>query len=134
MELRPFKSEDSEDCLALLETGHDGFAAFLDQPGVNFRVLENDGRIVGCGGFRIKPEQATAELEWGIIHTTLRRQGVGRYLLMARLHEISRLNSVQFASVLVPMEFAGFYEKQGFRPQGVEAGLARLVKKLTVCT
>jgi ribosomal-protein-alanine N-acetyltransferase len=133
MELRPYRELDREDCLALLEPPCPAFEAFLNQPGAHFQVLVHEGRIAGCGGFRIEPDGVTAELEWGIIRRDIRRQGVGRYLLMARMREISRLNTVQFVVATVPQDCAAFYEKQGFRPQGSTPEGIRLVKKLTVC-
>jgi N-acetylglutamate synthase-like GNAT family acetyltransferase len=133
MELRPYKELDREVCLSLLEQPSTAFEAFLNQPGPHFQVLDHNGVIAGCGGFHIEPDGLTAELQWGIIRTDLRRQGVGRYLLMARLREISRQATVQFVVATVPKQFAPFYEGQGFRPQGSSDDGIRLVKKLTVC-
>ena len=127
MDIRPYSNSDRDACLACCNAAyHSDFGQFLRAPGSYF-VMENDDRIVGCGGFSLdSPTSAT--LRWGMVHPDFRRMGLGRFLLMYRMKEIGRAGVVATVAVCPPPEFAAFYEREGFRPAG---GL--LVKKLAVC-
>ena len=131
MDPRPYQPCDRDACLALADAPTPEFAAFLGNP-ANCTVLEHDGRVVGCGGFLISGNSAI--LIHGVIHRDFRRMGLGRFLLLYRLRQISQ--SAEFARVSCPPQFAPFYEKQGFRSQtDCRTGqtLVELVMKLKVC-
>ncbi len=128
MEMRLYRQQDRDACLAIVNGGA-AFESFLDRPGEHFYVLDHDGAIAGCGGFRLNAEQTAATLEWGAVAEPLRRKGIGRYLLMARLKEISRFPNVAFVSATVPNEYGEFFARQGFRLDQSGAW----IKKLAVC-
>jgi N-acetylglutamate synthase-like GNAT family acetyltransferase len=130
MDLRPYRADDRHACLALLQPSPD-LEAFLTAPAGPFFVMEHDGALIGCGGY--VTEARTARLVWGVIRPDMRRQGLGRFLLMYRLREIGKLGSIETVSVDVPPEFAPFFEKQGFHTSGARDGRTVLVKRLTVC-
>jgi N-acetylglutamate synthase-like GNAT family acetyltransferase len=91
--------------------------------------MEHEETVVGCGGYSLSPDQSTATLRWGMIRADAQKMGLGRFLLMYRIREIGKAGTVGVVFAHPPRPSAGFFEKQGFRVNGVE-----LVKKLTVCT
>lgn len=126
MDLRPYRPDDLQPCLAVLGPSAE-FEAFLTAPTGPYFVMEHDGALIGCGGYVI--EARTARLVWGAIRQDMRHQGLGRLLLMYRLREIGKLGKIETVSVEVPPEYAGFFESQGFR-----GGPTSFVKRLTVCS
>ncbi len=91
----------------------------------HFVVMEHEGSVVGCGGYT-----SDGELLLGTIRPDLRRQGLGRFLLLARLREVAKLPGVSHARLRAPAEFAGFYLKLGFKPTGSEG---EMQLRLDVC-
>ncbi|HEY3835904.1 MAG TPA: GNAT family N-acetyltransferase [Bryobacteraceae bacterium] len=141
MDPRPYSStSDRSACLALLIGGksaeHDEFARFLDDcDPAAATVLEHDGKIAGFGGWVID-EDGAAELVRAVIRSDLRRMGLGRFLVMYRLRQITQSGrEIAFVRARVPAEAAGFYEKQGFKRQpGGMGGSVELVMKMKVCS
>lgn len=117
MELRLYSSADHAACVALC-------GPFLLP--AHFVVMEDEGTVIGCGGYT-----ADGELVLGTIRPDLRRQGLGRFLLLARLRELAKLPGVSHARLRAPAEFAGFYGKQGFKPVGPEG---QMQLRLHVCS
>ncbi len=105
----------------------------LEKAPAVYLVLEHDGRLIGCGGFRAEAGQPVARLEWGMIQRDLQRQGLGRYLLLYRLKEIGRVAGVQHVELTAPPGIAPFFEKYAFRVAGEDSGLVCMRMKLQVC-
>ncbi len=138
MEIRPYTLEDREACLSVFDSlgepsRRPEFAAFLEKAPAVYLVLEHDGRLIGCGGFRAEAGHAIAHLEWGMIQRDLQRQGLGRYLLLYRLKEIGRVAGVQHVELTAPPGIAPFFEKYAFRVAGEDSGLVCMRMKLQVC-
>jgi N-acetylglutamate synthase-like GNAT family acetyltransferase len=139
MEPRSYVASDYADCLALFDScalgDRQAFERFLsDADGAQLTVLEHENAIAGFGGFIIGTD-GSADLLWGMIRPSLRCMGLGRFLLMYRLRQISKSGiDVSFVRVATTAQSAPFYEKQGFKRQSVQAGGAvELVMKLKVC-
>ena len=131
VEPRPYLSSDQAACLAVFDSlglsGRDVFEQYLAAQPANFTVLEHAASLVGCGGFDIDPEGA-ATLHHGMIRKDFARLGLGRFLLMFRLRQISPHN-IPLVRLSAPPESAGFFLKQGFKTlDGVN-----FFMKLTVC-
>ena len=137
MEPRPYQPSDRAACLAVFDSNglsaREPFERFLDDP-ANFTVLEHDGSIAGCGGYSIALGGA-AVLVHGMIRRDLQGIGLGRFLLLFRLRQISKSASeIRFARLSTTQELAGFYQKQGFKPaSAASGGVVELVMKLAVC-
>jgi len=138
MDMRRYEPDDRASCLGVFDSlapalldaaARPGFEAWLDRNEGPFFVMEHDEIVVGCGGYSLSPDQSTATLRWGMIRADAQKMGLGRFLLMYRIREIGRAGTVGVVSAHPPQPSAGFFEKQGFRSNGVE-----LVRKLTVCT
>jgi N-acetylglutamate synthase-like GNAT family acetyltransferase len=96
------------------------FEAFLDrlETGISktqFYVIEDENRIVGCGGFGDKDNKNIISLAWGHIHKNEHKKGLGQQLLTYRLALIKQLFP-QLTLTIDTTQFSyGFYEKNGFR-------------------
>jgi N-acetylglutamate synthase-like GNAT family acetyltransferase len=116
MDLRPYTPADHAACVALCGP----FTA-----PAHFFVLDHDGAILGCGGYSNE-----GELLLGTIRPDMRRQGLGRFLLLARLRQLAKLPGLTHAHLAAPPEFASFYQKLGFKP-AAQPGHYQL--RLNVC-
>src|SRR5260370_38239048 len=103
MELRPYLVTDRDLCLGLLDSNtprffdigeRRKFEEFLDQRNCPYFVMEHEAAIVGCGGYAIEPEK-TAGLAWGMGRSDSQKPGLGRYLLLFRLRETTKVRGIQ---------------------------------------
>jgi len=150
MEIRPYQVSDRDACLRLFDSNgpgyfapdeRDGLAKFLASPPGSYYVMENDGELLGCGGFTPGEEPGSVTLTWGMVRGDLHRQGLGRFLLFYRLKAIGQLAGVSLVRLKTTPGVAGFFEKAGgFRIDGIEPngfgpGLDKvsMVKRLVVC-
>ena len=149
MDLRPYTPADRDLCLALLDSNtprffdpgeRRRFEEFLDQQNGSYFVMEHDGAIVGCGGYAIEPDKTAARLVWGMVRSDSRKLGLGRYLLLFRLREITKVGGIQMVHLDTSQHSAQFYEKQGFKvfrtvKDAYAPGLDRveMTMKLVVC-
>jgi GNAT superfamily N-acetyltransferase len=147
MDIRPYEPRDRDACLAIFDSltpafldtsARPHFEAWLDDPSGPFFVLEHDDVRVGCGGYTVDATEAT--LHWGMVRADCQGKGIGRFLLMYRVREIGRTGNVAMILAHSPAPSVGFFEKQGFRANGISipsslpgTPLTRLSKKLTVC-
>jgi N-acetylglutamate synthase-like GNAT family acetyltransferase len=96
------------------------FEAFLNRletgiPKTQFFVIEDENRIVGCGGFGDKDNKNIISLAWGHIHKNEHKKGLGQQLLTYRLALIKQMYS-QLPLLIDTTQFSyRFYEKNGFR-------------------
>ncbi|HEY3838335.1 MAG TPA: GNAT family N-acetyltransferase [Bryobacteraceae bacterium] len=139
MDLRPYSDADRDACGALADRDfpardRPAFETFLASPGGPFFVMEHEGRVVGCGGYVMEAEDSLATLVWGMIRPEVRRQGLGRYLLMYCLREIGKAGGIDRVRVETSKDVAGFYERQGFRVASINGDRVELVKRLSVCS
>jgi len=143
VELRPYSSADRDSCLAVFDSNASQFIdpgarrefeEFLDRRNCSYFVMEHDGAIVGCGGYAIEQEKALARLVWGMVRSDSQKLGLGRYLLLFRLREITKAGGIQTVHLDAPQNSARFYEKQGFKVVGiVKDDRVEMMMKLAVC-
>jgi N-acetylglutamate synthase-like GNAT family acetyltransferase len=150
MDIRRYEPADRASCLSVLDSltpalldsaARPLFESWLDRTEGQYFVMEHEETVVGCGGYSLSPDQSTATLRWGMIRNSAQKMGLGRFLLMYRIREIGKTGTVGVVLAHSPQTSAGFFEKQGFRRNGMATdacptGVAgvELVKKLTVCT
>ncbi|MCE7987879.1 MAG: GNAT family N-acetyltransferase [Caldilinea sp. CFX5] len=135
MKVRDYQTEDCERCLALFDSNvprffapHERaeFAEFLaTSTDPYFVVTDNQGQIIGCGGYYLNRERATAGLTWGMVSNHLHRQGIGRFLLLARLRRLSQEPTITSVFINTSQHSYGFFAKVGFVVEAiVENGFA----------
>jgi len=140
MDVRPYAAHDRAACVAVFDSltpalldanVRPQFESWLENPSGPYFVMEHDGSIVGCGGYTLSPDGATATLEWGMIRADTQKVGLGRFLLMYRIREIGGHGTVAIVLANPPHASAGFFEKQGFHRGNADP--ETYIKKLTVC-
>ncbi|MFZ4658789.1 MAG: GNAT family N-acetyltransferase [Caldilineaceae bacterium] len=135
MKVRDYQTDDRESCLTLFDSNvprffapHERaeFAEFLaTSTDPYFVVLDDHGQIIGCGGYYLNRERATAGLTWGMVSNHLHRQGVGRLLLLDRLRRISQEPETTAVLINTSQHSYGFFAKIGFVVESiVENGFA----------
>jgi N-acetylglutamate synthase-like GNAT family acetyltransferase len=133
MDVRPYLPADREACLQIDRAR---FESFFDQAGATYFVMEHDGVVIGCGGYRIGSEPGFATLlwspSWGIERPDSQKVGLERFLLMYCLREIGK-SGIERVRLEAPQSAAAFFEGQGFKVVSLAEGRVEMVKKLTVC-
>jgi predicted GNAT family N-acyltransferase len=138
---RPYLPTDRAACLALFDSNvprffdvaeRPGFAQYLDHAGMRwpYLVVEDDGRIVGCGGHAIEPDGVSVALCWGMIDNALHGQGLGRFLTEARLAAARVVPGATRVVLNTSQHTQGFYAGFGFlteavTPDGYAPGIDR---------
>jgi ribosomal protein S18 acetylase RimI-like enzyme len=149
MDIRPYTPADHAACLAVFDSNtpwffdpseRRKFETFLDAPFCSYFVMEHDGAVVGCGGYAIEENSLLASLVWGMVRNDLHKRGLGRFLVMFRLREITKTSGAQMVRLGTSQRTARFFEKQGFKVAGIEkngyaSGIDRVEMrmKLSVC-
>jgi GNAT superfamily N-acetyltransferase len=149
MNVRPYLAADRDACLGVFDSNtpdyfklHERrqFEDFLEAPDSFYFVMEQEGAIAGCGGYFITEDKARARLVWGMVRRDCHRQGLGRFLRLFRLREITKRGDVQMVSLETSQHSAPFFGSQGLKvvsvaKDGYAAGLDRveMTMKLTVC-
>jgi hypothetical protein len=126
LRLRRYRPEDRAACLALFEGNIPGsffpheipsFLEFLDYFTGPYLVVEEGGDVVACGGLAEHPEHAT--LCWGMVARDRQRQGIGRFLLRARLALAACMPDVRQVIMNTSQQTAPFFAKEGFETRRV---------------
>ena len=124
MDVRPYLSSDRDGCIAVFDSNSPdffeseerrAFENFLDRLNGSYFVMEHDGAVAGCGGYLITEERTVARLVWGMVRRELQRQGLGRFLLLFRLREITKAGAVERVRLDAPQHSAAFFQRQGFK-------------------
>ncbi|WP_102128138.1 GNAT family N-acetyltransferase [Deinococcus planocerae] len=144
--IRPFTPTDRAACLALFDSNvpefflppeRAEFELWLDKPfdsgeyGEYF-VLEDEGRVVACGGVWLDPQhpERPAGFSWGMVARDAHRRGHGSVLLRFRLERLRELGARE-VHLDTSQHTAPFYARFGFRevrrvPDGYGPGLDRV--------
>jgi hypothetical protein len=127
LQLRRYRREDRASCLALFEGNipdsffpHEipGFLEFLDNFTGPYLVVEQaGGGVVACGGLAEHHEYAT--LCWGMVARARQRQGIGRFLLRARLALAACIPGARRIYMNTSQGTAPFFAKEGFETRRV---------------
>ncbi|MEH6757011.1 MAG: GNAT family N-acetyltransferase [Parasphingorhabdus sp.] len=121
-EVRAYMVADKKACLALFDsnvpvffdaTERAGFATFLDSPGGEYFILEEDGAVIGCGGFS-KEDRGQARFTWGMVDQTCHGKGLGRLLAEYRLQAIEEARGFSEVELFTTQIVAPFFVRLGF--------------------
>lgn len=133
MQIRPYQPSDTSACLAAFTSNLPRFfapyelAEFVDflaslpDPGPYFVVESRQKTILGCGGYSVMDDLATAGLMWGLVHREHHGQGIGRALLLARLFAICQRPNVKMIVLDTTQHSYGFFAAVGFRTTSIQA-------------
>lgn len=123
IELREFRPDDREGCLAVLDANtpdyfapveRAAFEEFLDNPPGTYLVLVDDGRVVGCGGYFTLPETRDARTSWGMVHPDYKGRGLDKRLFQARLDAVRERGDADRICVITAPKTESFFARYGF--------------------
>lgn len=77
-------------------------------------VIETDGKVIGCGGYYIRPGKATAVMTWGLLHQHYHKQGWGKKLFQYRINAIRQACPSCAIQLDTTQHSAPFFGKMGF--------------------
>ncbi len=124
IKLRDYQTDDREGCLALLDANtpdyfaaveRPAFEAFLDDIPGTYLVLEDAGRVVGCGGYIPLPETRVAHTSWGMVHPDYKGRGLGKRLFEARIEAVKARRDADRIRVVTSPQTASFFVQYGFK-------------------
>ena len=120
---------DKEELLALLRMSipkyfhpseEQDFVVYLDEKREDYFIVENVGKIIGCGGVNYLNENKEGRISWDVIHPDFQGKGIGRLLTQHRIDHIKEKPSIELIKVRTSQLAFRFYEKMGFVLQRVE--------------
>ncbi|MBI1784504.1 GNAT family N-acetyltransferase [Candidatus Sumerlaeota bacterium] len=124
---REYAKEDRDACIAIFKslTPHyfkagemKEFADFLDRVDhdrTRYVVIENaNKKIIACGGVMIDRQNGVASLCWEMVHQEHQRQGIGSFMLQARLGWLRDYPELTHVIASASAHSAKFFEKEGF--------------------
>lgn len=122
--LRPYAEQDRAVCVTMFKGNTPRFFSMAELPDFEqfltdlphpFFVIENeDQEIIGCGGVTFVADQSSAGLCWGMIRNDMHKQGLGRFLLLARLAYIGQQSPNCLVTNDTSQYTCGFFERMGF--------------------
>lgn len=120
--IRPYDIADKLACLRVFDSNipdyfdiseRDAFADFLDDPRGIYFTLEQDGEVVGCGGYA-REDGGQARFTWGMVANNRHGDGLGRLLAEHRLNAIVDSHDFSEAELFTTPQVAPFFTKFGF--------------------
>lgn len=121
--IRQYKATDKEQVLELIRLNTPGYFApseeedlslYLDEDSEHYLVVEENGKIIGAGGYNFVVGEGLARLSWDVIHPRVQGTGIGSNLTRFRIAEIRKHSSVKEIQVRTSQHVHKFYEKMGF--------------------
>jgi GNAT superfamily N-acetyltransferase len=126
--IRRYLEPDREHCLAVFDSNvpeefsageRSEYEAYLDGLPGPYWVIEEQWRIIGCGGVALEPDGTTASLCWGMVLRRRQGEGWGGDLLEARLAWVRRETDRRQVVVRTSEGVRGFFERYGFEVDSV---------------
>ncbi|MEO1517317.1 MAG: GNAT family N-acetyltransferase [Bacteroidota bacterium] len=129
MTIRPYRSTDRAGILEMLRLNtpqyfhpseEEDLVAYLRDEAENYFVVEEDGQVLGCGGFNHFRTDALVRIAWDIVHPHHHGKGIGKQLTQFRLEQIKKDPSVRRIVVRTSQLVFPFYEKMGSQLEKVD--------------
>ncbi|GAA3264394.1 hypothetical protein GCM10020258_30800 [Sphingomonas yabuuchiae] len=137
--VRPYAETDRDDVLTIFDANRaDYFGAgdrdwlieTLDEPDGPAFVVAIDGRAVAFGGYEVWEHYNKALLYWGMAAPARHGGGLGRLLLLARLHHVAvharpvtRYVTVDTSPRVAPFFLRCGFEQTAVWPEGYRSGM-----------
>ncbi|MFD2247402.1 GNAT family N-acetyltransferase [Pontibacter ruber] len=128
--IRAYTRDDNEELIALLqlnipqyfaESEVNDYIEYLDQHADNYFVVEEDGNIIGAGGYNLGfDEGKTARISWDIVHPAFQGKGIGKALTLHRIEHINKNPAIDRIVVRTTQLVYKFYQKLGFELEKTE--------------
>ncbi len=96
-----------------LDSKDENRVAYTTNTAENFYVVEQNSRVIACGGFYIT-DLKEAHMTWGMVLNSFHKKGIGKKFFLYRAEEIKQL----YPNVPIHLDTSqhtfGFFEKLGF--------------------
>jgi N-acetylglutamate synthase-like GNAT family acetyltransferase len=133
--IRAYTTQDRQDCLAIFESncpkyfdadeilglenwlnGQDsGQITYQTSASDYFYVLEENLKIIACGGFYIVKDKPNANMVWGMVNQSHHKNGYGSLLFQHRINQIKMLHPNFNIMLDTSQHTYAFFEKFGFK-------------------
>lgn len=90
------------------------FEAYLDKFADTYFVAEQDGQLLGAGGYHLRENKTIGRLSWYLLHPDAKGKGVGKKLVLQCLKAIKQEKNIQKLSVWTSQLAYQFFGKFGF--------------------
>jgi ribosomal protein S18 acetylase RimI-like enzyme len=87
---------------------------YLDYEAEQHYVTEQQGKIVGCGGYAFSEDGHTGKICWDFFHPDQQGKGLGKILVEFRIAKMKENKEVKTISVRTSQMAFRFYGKLGF--------------------
>lgn len=87
---------------------------YLENERETYFVVEQDNKIVGCGGINYENNSTIGIISWDIIHPKFQGKGIGKKLLLHRINVLKKDDQVNLIRVRTSQHTDKFYAKCGF--------------------
>jgi len=129
MSIRNYQHSDQSEILEILKLNTPAFFSpeeekdliyYLGHEIESYYVIEEDNKILGCGGFNLSDNPEVVKISWDIVHPQSQGKGLGGKLLKFRIEEIKKIDGVKIVSVRTSQLVYKFYERFGFETQEIK--------------
>ncbi|MDD2983332.1 MAG: GNAT family N-acetyltransferase [Crocinitomicaceae bacterium] len=123
MLIRKFNSSDKNALLEVLRSNTPKFFALSEEKDFNdylereiedYFVVEEDGKILACGGINYFPKEEKARISWDMVDPKSQGKGIGGNLMEHRIQLLKNTADINFIEVRTSQHTSLFYEKMGF--------------------
>jgi ribosomal-protein-alanine N-acetyltransferase len=121
--IRKYASSDKNAVLEILRANtpqffapseEEDFIEYLDREIEDYFVLQENGKVLACGGINYFPEEETARISWDMVNFSSQGKGIGRKLMQHRISILKNKEEITFIVVRTSQHAHLFYEKMGF--------------------
>ncbi len=121
--IRPYHPDDAQHLVDLLRLNtpqyfhpseESDFVEYLVNHAENYFVVEENGMVIGCGGYNYADNNSTAYISWDIVHPDFQGKGIGTQLLLHRIQEIRNTMTSGTLIVRTSQMTHQFYARYGF--------------------
>ncbi|GAB1444948.1 MAG: GNAT family N-acetyltransferase [Cyclobacteriaceae bacterium] len=93
---------------------------YLDAHWNTYFVMEEKGKIIGCGGYYFEKDGITGRLSWDFFDPRYKGRGLGRQMINHCLEELRKNPHLEKTEVWTSQLAWQFYAKFGFETQEVK--------------
>jgi ribosomal protein S18 acetylase RimI-like enzyme len=93
---------------------------YLDQYGATYFVMEEEAKIIGCGGYHFEKDGSTGRLSWDFFDPQYKGMGLGRLMIDHCLEALRKNDQLKKTSVWTSQLAYKFYAKFGFETQEIK--------------
>lgn len=121
--IRKYTSNDLHQLIKLFElntptyfdpTELAGFETFLESEPSTYYVVEENEKILGCGGFDVLENGTLGRLAWDFFHPKVQGKGFGTLLIDHCISELKAINTINTIDVRTSQFAYTFYARFGF--------------------